>query len=125
MTDINQVFETLKSFEPRWISDSSVQDVTQFLEKASSVLQRTINIVDQKGGEEVFKFTSVTNIPEEPYRMCFVQHSVAIVCYITCWLSITTKNVENTLVTQMEPTLEEDEPDLKKNVENPAHFYES
>merc|ERR1712051_619698 len=32
LTDINQVFETLKSFEPRWISDSSVQDVTQFLE---------------------------------------------------------------------------------------------
>ena len=126
LTDINQVFETLQSFEPNWGRISSTKkDLTKFLEKASKVLQRTIKIVDLKGGEQVFKFKSAKHVQAESYHLCFVQHSVAIVYYITCWLSITTKNVENTLVTQMEPTLEEDEPDLKKNVENPAHFYES
>ena len=37
LTDINQVFETLKSFEPSWHLNSTVQDVTQFLEKASNI----------------------------------------------------------------------------------------
>ena len=113
LTDINQVFETLKSFEPRWISDSSVQDVTQFLEKASKVLQRTINIVDLKGGEQVFKFKSAKNVQAEPYHLIFVQREVYKV-YNRGWLTITSKNVQNTLAMDMEPALEKDKPDLKK-----------
>ena len=110
LTDINQVFETLKSFEK---VVSSVQDVTQFLEKASKVLQRTINIVDLKGGEQVFEFKSEKNVQAEPYHLCFVQSY--IVGYRSCaWLSITCKNVHNTLATQMEPAFEEEKPDFKK-----------
>ena len=106
LTDINQVFETLKSFETDVFS---VQDVTNFLEKASKVLQRTINIVDLKGGEQVFKFKSAKNVLAEPYHLCL--HSFV---NRRCWLSITCNNVQNTLVTQMEPALEVDKPDLKK-----------
>ena len=94
LTDINQVFGTLQSFEPSWNRYSSVQDVTQFLEKASKVLQRTINIVDLKGEEQDFKFESA-----QPYHLCFGQR---LVCY-RGWLSITSKNVQNTPDTQMEP----------------------
>ena len=108
LTDINQVFETLKSFETEV---SSVQDVTNFLEKASKILQRTINIVDLKGGEQVFKFKSAKNVQAEPYHLCFILHYMV---NRRCWLSITCNNVQNTLATQMEPALEEDKPDLKK-----------
>ena len=101
LTDINQVVETLRSFEPSWNLNSSVQDVTQFLEKASKVLQRTINIVDLKGVEQVFKFKSAKNVQAEPYHLCFVQSYVRV--FYRCWLSITCKNVQNTLATQMEP----------------------
>ena len=100
LTDINKVFETLKSFEARLNSDSSVQDVTQFLEKASKVLQRTINIVDLKGGEQLIKFKSAIKVQSEPYHLCSIQCSSV---YSRCWLSITCKNVQNTLATQMEP----------------------
>ena len=95
----NQVFETLKSFEPSWNFDSTVQDVTQFLEKASKVLQRTINIVNLKGEEQVFKFKSAKNVQAEPYHLCVVSYGYR------GWLSITSKNVQNTLATQMEPKL--------------------
>ena len=113
LNDINQVFETLQSFESRLDYTSTVQDVTQVLEKASKILQRPINIVDVKGGEQVFKFKSA-----EPYHLCFVDDSGTqeSTVYFRCWLSITCKNVHNTLATQMEPTLEEDKPDLKKKV---------
>ena len=87
---------------------STVQDVTQVLEKASKILQRTIKIVDVKGGEQVFKFKSA-----EPYHLCFVDDSGSqeSTVYFRCWLSITCKNVHNTLATQMEPDLEEDKLD--------------
>ena len=110
-TEINQVFETLKSFEPSWHLNSTVQDETQFLEKASKVLQRLINVVDLKGLEQVLKFKSAKNVQAEPYHLCFVQsYNVGY----SCWLSITCKNVHNTLATQMEPAFEEDKLDLKK-----------
>ena len=73
LTEINQVFETLKSFEPSWHLNSTVQDETQFLEKASKVLQRLINVVDLKGLEQVLKFKSAKNVQAEPYHLCFVQ----------------------------------------------------
>ncbi len=112
LTDINQVFETLQSFEPRWKVFSNVQDVTQFLEKASKILQRTINIVNVKGGEQIFKFKSAKNVQAEPYYLCFVQYSVDV--DHRGWLSITSKNMHNILATKMEPDLEEDKPHLKK-----------
>ena len=108
----NQVFETLKSFEPSWNRASNVQDVTTFLKKATKILQRTINIVDLKGGEKVFKFKLATNVEAEPYHLCFVQDSDNV--YQRCWLSITCKKVQNTLTTQMEPALEI-KPDLNKS----------
>ena len=111
LNDINQVFETLQSFESRLDYTSTVQDVTQVLEKASKILQRTIKIVDVKGGEQVFKFKSSKNVQAEPYHLCFIQFSLV---YSRCWLSITSKNVQNTLATQMEPALEEKNPELKK-----------
>ena len=100
----NKIFETLKSFEP-WLNwNSTVQDVTQFLEKASNLLQRTINIVDLKGGEQVVKFNSATKVQAEPYHLCFVHNSFFDVHrnQRRCWLSITCKNVQNTETTQME-----------------------
>ena len=93
LTDINQVFETLQSFEPYWGYSSTEKDVTKFLEKASKFLQRTIKIVNLKGGEQVFKFKSAENVQADPYHLCKVQN---------CWLSITCKNVQNTEATQME-----------------------
>jgi hypothetical protein len=112
LTDIDKVFETLKLSKESLNVLSSVQDVTQFLEKASNILQRTINIVDLKGGEQVFKFQSAKTVQAEPYHLCFAQ----IYSYVSDrgWLSITSKNVQNTLATQMEPAHEENEPDLKK-----------
>ena len=112
LTDINQVFETLKSFEPSWNRASNVQDVTTFLKKATKILQRTINIVDLKGGEKVFKFKLATNDEAEPYHLCFVQDSDNV--YQRGWVSITCKKVQNTLTTQMEPALEI-KPDLNKS----------
>ena len=76
--------------------------MTQFLEKASKVLQRTINIVDIKGGEQVFKFKSAKNVQAEPYHLCFAKTYASTVVF-RGWLSITSKNVQNTLATQMEP----------------------
>ena len=108
LTDINQVFETLKSFE---MEVSSVQDVTQFLEKASKILQRTINVVDLKGLEHVLNFKSRKNVQAEPYHLCFFLHYFG---NRRGWLSITCKNVHNTLATPMEPALEEDKKDSKK-----------
>ena len=108
----NQVFETLKSFEPSWNRASNVQDVTTFLKKATKILQRTINIVDLKGGEKVFKFKLATNVEAEPYHLCFVQDSDNV--YQRGWVSITCKKVQNTLTTQMEPALEI-KPDLNKS----------
>ena len=91
---INQVFETLQSFESKLDYTSTVQDVTQVLEKASKILQRTIKIVDVKGGEQVFQFKSA-----EPYHLCFVDdsNSQESTVYFRCWLSITCKNEHNTL----------------------------
>ena len=94
LTDINQVFESLKSFESSLNYDSTVQDLTKFFTKASKILQRTINIVNIKGGEQVFKFKSAKNVQAEPYHLCFVK----IYDYVDYrgWLSITSKNVQNT-----------------------------
>ena len=99
LTDIDQVFETLKSFEPKLNEDSSVQVVTKFLKKATDILQRAINIVDINGEEKVFKFKSAKNIPAKPYHLCFVQ---VFDIEDRSWLSITSKNVENTQATQKE-----------------------
>ena len=99
---INQVFETLFTFEAMVNINSTIKDVTEFFKKASNILQRTINIVDLKGGEEVFRLKSATEVRSEPYHLCFVQHYV----YYRCWLSITPKKVQNTLATEMEPASE-------------------
>ena len=115
--DINKVFETLKSFEPWLHWDSTAKDVTQFLEKASNLLQRKIKVVNLKGGEQVLKFNSATNIQAEPYHLCFVHNEVpffdALRNQRRGWLSITCKNVRNTAATQIEPDLE-NKPDLNK-----------
>ena len=100
------VFETLVSNEALLNQDSTVQDVTAFLKKASKILQRTIKIVDLKGGEQTLKFKSATNVQAEPYYLCFVQHSDDYVVR-RGWLSITPKNVQNTLAVQKKPSLED------------------
>ena len=104
---------SLLRFELRLDYTSTVQDVSQVLEKASKILQRTIKIVDVKGGEQVFKFKqaqkfqifekklslSVRSPCAEPYHLCFVDdsNSQESTVYFRCWLSITCKNVRNTL----------------------------
>ena len=106
LTDITKVFETLVSNEALLNQDSTVQDVTKFLKKASKILQRTIQIVDLKGGEQTLKFKSATNVQAEPYYLCFVQHSDDYVVR-RGWLSITPKNVQNTPAVQKKPSLED------------------
>ena len=106
LTDKTKVFETLVSNEALLNQDSTVQDVTTFLKKASKILQRTINIIDLKGGEQVLKFKSAKNDPAEPYYLCFVQHSDDYVVR-RGWLSITPKNVQNTLAVLKKPSLED------------------
>ena len=94
---INQVFETLCTFEAKAnieYVNSTIKDVTKFFKKASNILQRTINIVDLKGGEQVFRLKLATEVQSEPYHLCFVQ-PVGYV-YFRCWLSITPKRVQNT-----------------------------
>ena len=98
-----EVFESLKSFEPKWNQDSTTQEVTNFLKKASKILQQTIKILDLKGGEQVFELNLAANVQEEPYHLCFVQYSPDYI-FERCWLSISPKNVQNTM--KMEPTLE-------------------
>ena len=115
LNDINQVFETLQSFESNLDYTSTIQDVTQVLEKASKILQRTIKIVNVKGEEQVFMFKqaqkfqifekklslSVRSLCAEPYHLCFVDdsNSQESTVYFRCWLSITCKNVHNILAT--------------------------
>jgi hypothetical protein len=91
---INQVFETLCTFEAMVKINSTITDETQFLKKASNILQRRINIVDLKEGEKSFKLKSATKVQSEPYHLCFVQPSGHV--YFRCWLSITPKKVQNT-----------------------------
>ena len=113
LTEINQVFETFKSFELSLNAYSTVQNLNHFLEEASNILQRTISIVNIKGGEQVFECKAAQNVQAEPYHLCFVQdynHKV----YSRCWLSINCKNVKNTPAGQKELAIEEDKPDLKK-----------
>ena len=81
---INQVFETLHTFE-------AMVDIDQFFKEASKILQRSINIVDLKGGEQVFKFKSATKTQAEPYHLCFLQYCDYV--YQRFWLSITCKNI--------------------------------
>ena len=104
MTDINNVFEALKSFEQTLNSDSSVQDATKFLKKASDIVQRTIKIVDLKGEEQVLRFKSPTNVQVELYHLCFIQHSYHDV-HRRYWLSITPKNAQNEAAPEYKPLL--------------------
>ena len=105
LTDITKVFETLVSNEALLNQDSTVQDVTTFLKKASKILQRTIEIVNLKGGEQTLKFKSATNVQAEPYYLCFVQHSNDYVVR-RGWLSITPQKWRNNLASKMETILE-------------------
>ena len=104
LPDINNVFEALKSFERTLNSNSTIQDVTKFCKKASNFVQRTINIVDLKGGKQVFSFKSATNVQVEPYHLCFVQHSYHDV-HRRYWLSITPKNAQNEPAPECKPLL--------------------